>query len=669
MSLDAQQLLQLLPAIYRLRDAEQGGPLEAFLSVVATQIAALEENLAQLYDDQFIETCAEWVVPYIGDLVAYRQLSGATAQVRSPRAEVANTIGFRRRKGTTSVIQQLASEITGWDAQVVEFFQTIAVTQYLNHLRPSSLGSPDLRAWQSLDLLGSAFDSLSHTVNVRGIASGGGRHNIANVGIFLWRLPGYALDHSPPFKVDDLRYLFSPLGNNMPLFNQPGSVASADPTAVPGPIGRRDLSDNLATYYGSGKSLSIDGVVDPTEIVVCDLSDNINPSSTSWAHTPPAGMIAIDPELGRIAFATAPASPPAVSFHYAFSGDFGGGQYDRSSTINLQLQPVVQVPSSQPTIQAALALVSKGGAVEVVGSGRYAEALTIQAQSVGASLELRAANQSRPTVELTGDLQISGDNQSEITLSGLLITGGTLRVVATSDQQTLQRLRLVHCTLVPGLSLATDGTPKQPATPSLIVETANTIVEIDHCIVGGLQIVEGASVQITDSIVDATQPTGAAYAALDNVSAGASLQIQNSTVIGKVHTLIMNLASNTIFLASLAQGDAWVAPILADRRQTGCLRFCYVPPTGRVPRRYQCQPATGTAPNAVSPSFTSLRYGDSGYCQLSQRCPPEITQGADDGSEMGVFHDLFQEQRASNLRQRLDEYLRFGLEAGLFYAS
>ena len=36
---------------------------------------------------------------------------------------------------------------------------------------------------------------------------------------------------------------------------------------------------------------------------------------------------------------------------------------------------------------------------------------------------------------------------------------------------------------------------------------------------------------------------------------------------------------------------------------------------------------------------------------------------------MGAFHYLFQPQRETNLRVRLDEYLRFGLEAGIFYAT
>ena len=29
-----------------------------------------------MYDDQFIETCAEWLAPYIGDLIGYRTLHG-----------------------------------------------------------------------------------------------------------------------------------------------------------------------------------------------------------------------------------------------------------------------------------------------------------------------------------------------------------------------------------------------------------------------------------------------------------------------------------------------------------------------------------------------------------------------------------------------------------------
>jgi hypothetical protein len=33
---------------------------------------------------------------------------------------------------------------------------------------------------------------------------------------------------------------------------------------------------------------------------------------------------------------------------------------------------------------------------------------------------------------------------------------------------------------------------------------------------------------------------------------------------------------------------------------------------------------------------------------------------------MGAFHALYQPQREANVALRLDEYLRFGLEAGIF---
>ena len=59
MSFDTRKLYELLPAIYRIRDAERDKPLEAMLSVIADEVAVLEENLQQLEDDQFIETCAE----------------------------------------------------------------------------------------------------------------------------------------------------------------------------------------------------------------------------------------------------------------------------------------------------------------------------------------------------------------------------------------------------------------------------------------------------------------------------------------------------------------------------------------------------------------------------------------------------------------------------------
>jgi hypothetical protein len=72
---------------------------------------------------------------------------------------------------------------------------------------------------------------------------------------------------------------------------------------------------------------------------------------------------------------------------------------------------------------------------------------------------------------------------------------------------------------------------------------------------------------------------------------------------------------------------------------------------------------------ALRPHFTSRRYGDAAYLQLAAITPKAIRHGADDEGEIGLLHPLAQPQREANLRIRLDEYLRFGLAAGIFYAT
>src|SRR5205814_7479630 len=117
-------------------------------------------------------------------------------------------------------------------------------------------------------------------------------------------------------------------------------------------------------------------------------------------------------------------------------------------------------------LQTALGAVQSGGSVQIGDSGRYDATLSISVDA-NERLELRAANRHRPTLLLGGDLEIRGGDQSEVTLNGLLITGGAIVVPAANNQ--LRRLRLRHCTLVPGIALANDGSPTQPDQPSLSV--------------------------------------------------------------------------------------------------------------------------------------------------------------------------------------------------------
>jgi hypothetical protein len=637
MSFDAERIYKLLPAIYRIRDADRGEPLKALLSVIADQVGVLEEDLAQLYDDQFIETCAPWAVPYIGDLIGYRSLHNVVPGIGSQRAEVAHTIGFRRRKGTAAMLEQLARDVTAWNARAVEFFQLLGWTQWTpNHVRPLNFYAPDLRDWETLENINGPFDRVAHSVDVRHVAVGQGKYNIQNIGIFLWRLGAYPLTRSPAFQLDAKRFLFHPLGYDTQLFTNPVTEEEithlAEPLNVPAPISRRVLDAYLPGYYGEGASLSVDGVP-IEEVVACDLTD--------WIHTPPSGKVAIDPVLGRIAFADAQTEPPLVTFHYGFSDDMGGGEYDRAPTFDALLNPVESVPSPHTTIQDALNAVTAGGVVEISDSARYAETPTIDVNA-GERVEVRGDNEHRPTLVLGGDLVINGTADSQVTLNGLLIAGGAIRVNAT-----LRALRLRHCTLLPSLS------------PSLIVDLPDVTIEIDHCVIGALRVHERSHVSIADSILDATNEAAAAFAAVNGTDAGGSLEIADSTIIGTVRTSELKLASNSIFMSD----------VRSEKKQQGCVRFSYLPLTSIVPRRYRCQPEQEQDALRVKPQFTSLRYGDPGYGQLAVRAAPQIRTGADDEAEMGAFHDLYEPQRETNLRIRMDEYLRFGLEAGPFYVT
>lgn len=206
------RLYDLLPLVHRQRDAGQGYPLRALLRVIAEQVNLVEADIDQLYENWFIETCADWVVPYLGDLVGYRTAHeagepGAVTtdpgrqrnKILIARREVANTIAYRRRKGTLALLELLAYSVAGWPARAVEYYRLLNWTQAINHLRTTRARTVDLRQGHALDLLNGPFDPLAHGVDVRGINSQHtpGRSNIPNVGVYVWRLKPYSVTATP----------------------------------------------------------------------------------------------------------------------------------------------------------------------------------------------------------------------------------------------------------------------------------------------------------------------------------------------------------------------------------------------------------------------------------------------------------------------------------------
>ncbi|GAB4180475.1 MAG: hypothetical protein Fur006_14640 [Coleofasciculaceae cyanobacterium] len=380
-----QQLYNLLPAIYRVRDAEQGLPLQALLAILERELQTVDADIDGLYDNWFIETCDRWVVPYIGALLNAQGLyarGSRTYGQQERRAYVANTLAYRRRKGTVPVLEQLVQDVTGWRARAVEFFQLLATTQTLNYERPNNT-TVDLRQDKQPYQLGTPFErQASYTVEVRSVNSqrDRGRYNIPNIGLFIWRLHSYPIQSGtarlvtqPQLRPRGRHYTFNPLGLDSPLFNLPRTdtdiIRIAEEIHLPTQLRPEALIEELKarfeqknlpddTYFGDNPVFEIfaDGESIPaTQILITNLGPKETPATTEESQTsqtsndardwqPPANQsltlndgtpyrVAVDPELGRIVFLRETPTSVTVNYAYGFSDDLGGGTYDRSESL------------------------------------------------------------------------------------------------------------------------------------------------------------------------------------------------------------------------------------------------------------------------------------------------------------------------------------------------
>jgi hypothetical protein len=756
-----ERLYRLLPALYRVRDADQGEPLRTLLAVIEGELERIEADTSVLYDNWFIETCDEWVVPYIGDLLGVRPIRPIESAGVSARAYVANTIAYRRRKGTAVVLEQLARDVTGWPARAVEFFTRLATTQHMNHVRLRPTATPGVRDAAKAELADSAFDPFSHTLEVRNAATRGGRFNVPNVGIYLWRLRSYAVgagdpgDESPDFssarKLGE-HWALHPAGVDSPLFNNARTESTithlAEEQNVPGALRRLALNaelerlrqgvatpapnfmteaDPVLRVFVQLAGESVPVAVRREDIYLCEIPDEVEFAS------PVPRALALDPARGRIRFcAGLDVREVWVQSSYGFSGDLGGGPYDRSAAVRAANQAVAidvsaaggsggflsidvwQVGVSHltpddgsgtlyPSLRDAVAAwnlqppgttgvivlmdslsddATPGGPIEIEIAER-SQLLIVAAEwplepipgappgSVQRVPGHFDAQQIR--AHLIGDLIVRGstaagsDNAGACFLNGLLLEGQL--VVAPGN---LGTLGVAHCTVIPGRG----ALAVQPGGNEQLA------LAVDRSICAAISVPDPIrAIAISDSIVG---------------NDGGSPQLSVDAPQAPLSALRTSFFGGVICLTLAASDCIFDGRVEALRRQTGCVRFSYVPPGSAAPRRYRCQPTLETAtlidalreaalpgvpaPGAedairaevaalIRPLFVSRDYGDPGYGQLERRCALQIRSGAESGAEMGAFEFLKQPQREANLRDALDEYLRFGLEAGIFFVT
>lgn len=255
-------LFERVPEIYKIKDLEQlpSGQLQSYLALIELIFGAIHQDIEALYDNLFIETCDTWVIPYIGDLLGTSFLSGDSWTLR---ADVADTIALRRRKGTIASIERLTANLTSWVVHCAALRDNLVWNQHLNHQRPDDGGQPPyasaqmtrftpvyggllpLRDPAMLSLANTPFDPFAHLADLRPPFGGGVRYNLPNFAIFLWRLQAYRIGPIRPFfrqmvEIEGgpslLCFDVHPQGDPVRLFN----THQYDPDAIPAGVTQLD---------------------------------------------------------------------------------------------------------------------------------------------------------------------------------------------------------------------------------------------------------------------------------------------------------------------------------------------------------------------------------------------------------------------------------------------
>jgi hypothetical protein len=403
------------------------------------------------------------------------------------------------------------------------------------------------------------------------------------------------------------------------------------------------------------------------------LSSIVPADLSGWRYTPKRGQVAIDPVLGRIAFPArqAPEDGVWVSYHYGFSDETGGGEYQRTLDPEYP-DPIYRVGQNDRIMDAveqwqaekAKDATKRVAVIEITDTAAFSEQIEIRLDH-GDRLTVRAAHGTRPVLRLLDwysnrpdSLRVLGTGQGDgppprIVFDGLLVTGRSVRVQGDVGQVVIR-----HSTLVPGWSLDDQCCPQHEEEPSVELFDTQACLQIERSILGTILVdvdevaSEPNQVWLSDSILDAAGAGLAALIAPGGRHAHTVFNARRTTVFGEVRTDSAGLVEN-----SIVDGKVLVA-----RRQSGCVRFSWLPVESRTPRQFHCV-------HGLPPLFTSVRYGTPGYAQLARAGAESVSRAAEDGSELGAFHDLFQPQREDNLRLRLDEYTPAGCDAGILIVT
>jgi hypothetical protein len=662
----------LPPAV---REAPENEPrlLDALLAAVDAQYDLLAADIDAVLDDLFIESCADWAVPYIGALL------GLPADAE--RLEVAYAVALRRRKGTPAALEDFAEVVTGLPARVIEGWQVTAWVHQLGHPAPLHPAVLDLRDGSRLRV-GTPFERTRRSVTP------GGRWSprAATVVVWPWQVATF-VDTEAMALPEARRYALHPLGAQAPLYVRPrplrlgseatGAARTGDERDAPVRATYRVLQALAApgdVTYGANLTLAathpLAGTLLRLRVGVIEVpwsSLRFGSLPDGAAPAPPAaGEVVVDVVRGRVQLGTgAGTGPVRATWHRPVAGSMGA----LASTLD-----------ANPAARVVVTVDPDGTGPGVVGT--LAQAF-VTAQALSAGLDPAASRPGVPDVEIR---LLTSDRLAAPPPQAFTPTVPRWRIVAPPMMTPTivgdLALNLAGaCVWLDGFFLAgalrlgaglrgatLDGLTQDPRNGVDVAPDAWSLeLTATRCLLGRIRADLAAfPISLTDCIVDGRRnllrPCGDGAA----TSGPATDAVTKASRFGPALVAAGVTFAGAVRLESADAEDCVFADgVEVVQQQEGCLRHCYLGPSLSTPPRH---PMTYRCGPFAPPTFVSEGFEAAGYYALALDPPQPLLEAASDGGEVGAYHHVRRAARLRRLRQRVDEFVPLGLRSAVAVA-
>lgn len=722
------KLWNLIPAIYRTEDTDnydKPGPLRELVNRIGVQAAILRRSIDRTWEDQSIESCDDWIIPYIADLLMTQLVPSLDA--RGQRLDVAKTIYYRRRKGTVGLIEELSSDITGWEARVVEFFSRLGRTRHfldpeigawiptiiddakyatletksrsdktpgqgdlsklqraeglIGTLTKTGIGGwADLRSVAGASKTNTAYDEYYHTGDMRKGRGRTGWYNIPRLGVFLWRLRSFDVDWSNPVPIKGCpgHYTFDPTGRTIALFAAASrqenraygdSWASPEEWQLPTPISTALLQDGLNRPDDAPLWATTDSVSGESDL-----------NSLGVFRKPGPDYIAVLTKHAYTDKDDAVADPDAVIVYPELGrfqvmnppvDDIVFSTYHYGFSSTLGAGPYDRRRLGDPSIPAGTVF-GGGNAFDTALSGVAAKDEVVIGDSLTYTkvrdlagiddLTLGSANRSRPVIRLKSTAKWTFKGNKE---ANLTLSGLLISGCDIVLEGEFNRVTIQCCTLDPGNWDTAKNKEALAVDGQKLVPCHLVIRARVRELVIDRSVCGPITLDTTGKIETLSANDTIIQAIGDekaiSVSTGV-VQLEKVTVLGKADI-------HRLYASDSILGDVFKV----EDTQHGCVRFSAWSTGSKLPSPYECVRVAANAP-----LYNSREYGEAAYCQLREGVDVAIKAGAknrtissgsENGSEMGAFCQEKNSIKERSLLLKFEEFVPLGLTPVLIYAT